>query len=225
LVGRHNPSVAAVVVDDGEPYFERSLQSLHSQTHQLEEIIVVPGPKGDLELAKELADRVLEPTRGIGDARVKGVLAAKSKYVVSADSDTIYDKRYVEFAVQSLEEWGNAVRAATILPLEWTPLAVVETLFSLVPPYEFSFVFRRKAFLDAGIHLQPFRGPRDDIGPRVVSRLWPRLDGRMVCWTRFPSEGAKTASMYGPSALAGLMTVVYTVAVPAANELSKFALL
>jgi len=195
--------ITCVLVDDGEPNLERCINSLRNQKNVETEILLCGGAKTDYRLAKKLADRVFGPIHTIGRARVKGILEASSNYIVSCDSDSIYDSRYTEYALENLRQ-ANAVKAGTILPLEWLDgLALVETMFSLLPPYEFAYSFRRSAFLAANLHKEDYDSPRSDIGWYLAWRLLPRLDPRM------------------PAALAAFATVISTAAAPAANELSK----
>jgi len=133
-------SISAVVVNYNEPTLERCLQSLSQQTVKLKEIIIADGGSSEeqLEIARQYG-KVIGPIKGIGRSRVEAILKAESDYILSCDSDTIYDKRYAQYALENLRE-VNAVRAGTILPLEWTePLALVETALSLFPAYEFCY--------------------------------------------------------------------------------------
>lgn len=214
--------VSAVVVNYNEPTLERCLQSLSQQTVPLKEIIIADGgsSKEQLEIAQQHG-KVIGPIQGIGKARVQAILEAENEYILSCDSDSIYDPSYVEYALENLHE-ANAVRAGTILPLEWNEwLGLVETTFSLLPPYEFSYAFRRSAFLAAKLHHEDYSHPRADIGWHLAWRLLPRLDPRMKVWTRFPTQGAKTATAYVPAALGALATLAGVTAIPAANEISK----
>lgn len=208
-------SVTAVVVDNGEINLERSLLSLKPQ---VDELIVCPGPKSDLTLASKLADRVLEITEGIGKARVKGILEAKGKYIISADSDCIYDGGYVGSAVQDLQLL-NAVKAGRVLPLEWNPVSVFEGLMVPWFCYEFGLAFRRDAFLGARIHEADYSDGRSDIGLSVLSRLLPVPDPRMLCWTRLPTHyGDIIMRDYLPSILASSALLGGVAAIPLINE-------
>jgi len=213
------PLITAVVVDNGEEILERCLQSLRLQTVPME-IIVASGPKTDLALAKRYSDLVLDPVAGIGRARVHAILEASTPYVVSADSDTVYDSKYCEYVLEDLKAW-RAVRAGSIRPLEGSPMAWVETATQLAFAYEFSLAFRRQAFLDAGIHELDYSHPKNDIGREVLVRLLPLPDPRMVCWTRFPTYHAELAAPYVPIALAGLAPLAASAGVALANEVAK----
>jgi len=215
--------VTAVLCDNGESNLERCLLSLRGQTLK-PEVVVASGPKTNVEVAEKYADRVLEPVEGIGRARVQAILSTNSPYIISADSDCVYDKRYVEFAVEDLEAGMRAVKAGTILPLEWKePLTLAETAFSLIPPYEFALAFRREDFLKAGIVEEAERygaNPRWDIGGVVVTRLnaWP--DFRLVCWTRMPTKGAWSfVENYAVPLLAGATPVAVTAGVVGVSRL------
>jgi len=217
-------SVSCVLVDNGEPVLERSLRSLRDQTVPVE-IIVCPGPKTDLRVAEKYADKVLEPVEAIGRARVAGILAARGRYIVCADSDTVYEKHYAEYAAQTLGS-VNAVRAGVILPLEVAePLSVLEPVFHFlfpVGPCEFAIAFRRQAFLEADIHQENYDHPLRDVGASVWGKLglWP--DWRMTCWTRLPTRfGRQVAEQYAPSTLAGAIPILGVVGTIIASELTK----
>ena len=185
-------AVAAVVVDNGEPTLERCLVSLRSQSVR-PLILVAPGPQTNMEVASKYADRVLPPADGIGRARVQAVLEADADYIVSCDSDTVYDGRYVEYALQSLQLFP-VVKAGIILPLDsggGDPLAWAESFFSPLIPYEFALAFRKKVFVDAGLDREDYSNPRADIGVHLARRMFFVLnDPRMTCWTRLPTKGA-----------------------------------
>jgi len=212
--------VTAVVVDNGEPLIEKSLLSLRNQTVPVE-IVLAPGPKTDMRIAKKYADVILEPSDKIGEARVKAVKAAETEYIVSCDTDTIYDSRYCEYALEDLQR-HKAVKAGTILPHEWPPLATIEAMGHLLVPYEFALAFRKSDFLEARIDKEDYSNSRADIGWYVLWRLFPRTDFRMKCWTRFPTYGADyVAKNYLPQALAGLAGITGIGGIIIANELNK----
>lgn len=191
-MGEH---VAAVLVDNGEPFLERSAKSLRNQTEKIE-LWIAPGPKTDMELAKSLGDVIMPPERGIGKARVNAILNAESDYILSCDSDTEYAPNYAEIALQDLKLLP-VVKAGIILPRKDYPeddllLAWLEAISHLLVPYEYCLAFRKSAFLNAGIHLFDYESnPRADIGFGIHVRMSPLLsDPRMVCWTRLPTKGA-----------------------------------
>jgi glycosyltransferase involved in cell wall biosynthesis len=214
-------SVSAVVVDGGEPTLERCLRSLRGQ---VDEIVVCPSSRSDLRVAKRYAEVVLEPEdRGMGRARVKGILRATGRYVLSADSDTVYSPAYARFAAEDLGML-NAVKAGTILPLEPSLEGHVECALMPVFGYEFSLAFRRDAFLSAGCHKDEgnYAHRLSDIGLPVVVKLLPLPDVRMVCFTRAPTRiGRVIAKDYWQSLLATGALLGGAVALPLANELSK----
>jgi len=219
-------SVSVVLVDNGEKTLKQTIASLRSQTLKPSEIIVAAGPRTSLDLAKKYADKVLEPTEGIGKARVEGVLAANGEYIISADSDTLYNRRYVQFAVQDLDAGAKAVRAGVILPLEFNhPLILLETALSLIPNYEFALAFRKEAFIEAGIHKEDYSNPRMDIGGHVARRLGVTPDFRIICYTRMPTKGAyEYSEKYLASAIAGAAPLVAVTGVTVANEMFKLLL-
>ena len=181
---------SCIVVDDGEVTFEECLKSLRNQSVRDIEIIVAPTENTNLEVARKYADIVLEPMRGIGRQRVAAILKASSNYIISCDSDSIYDVNYVKYALEDLKLFP-VVKAGTILPLKPSILGYVESLCSPVIPYEFSLCFRKDVFLQHGIHLLNYDvDPRRDIGPPLMFKVGFVNDPRLVVWTRFPTKGA-----------------------------------
>ncbi|RLI82925.1 MAG: hypothetical protein DRP01_09480 [Archaeoglobales archaeon] len=185
-------NVTCIVVDNGEDSLEECILSLRNQTLK-PYILVVGGPNTDYSLARELADDVLGPVEGIGRARVEGVLKSDSPMIVCCDSDSIYHESYVYFVVEDLKSF-KAVKAGTVLPKRVSPLGIAEMIFTPVIPYEYTLSFRREDFLDAGIHLEDYSDPREDIGWYVSLRLFPILDPRLVVYTRMPTRNAKIIS-------------------------------
>jgi len=215
-------SAVAVVVDDGEPTLEKCISSLRGQTVPVR-IVVAAGPKTDLSLAEKLADKVYSPISGIGRARVNAILNEEGEFFLSCDADSVYEAHYAEYALQDLKAGAKAVKAGVILPLEWNnPLVLIETAFSLIPPYEYALAFRKSAFLNAGIHKLDYSDPRADIGGAVVIRLnaWP--DFRMVAFTRMPTKGGyEFSEKYLFSALAGSTPILAVVTVPLVASVLK----
>jgi len=215
--------ISAVLVDNGEPFLPRCIDSLRKQTVPVS-IILCRGPSTDFQLAKALADKVLDPVEGIGKARVKGILEANSEYILSCDSDTYYAENYAEIALEDLQR-AKAVKAGIILPLKWKePLVLLETALSSIPCYEFALAFRRKDFLRAGIVEEAERYGADrrwDIGGAVVTRLnaWP--DFRMKVLTRMPTKGAwGFVENYAVPLLAGTVPLAITAGVVGASRFS-----
>jgi glycosyltransferase involved in cell wall biosynthesis len=207
----------AIVCDNGEPTLEKCISSLRSQTTPVN-VVIAAGPKTNLALAEKLADKVYPPIRGIGRARVNAILNEEDEYIISCDADTYYDVNYAKFAIEDLKK-TRAVKAGTIIPLEWKePFVLLEAALTLIPPYEFSLCFRRQAFLDAKIHLEDYSDQRADIGGAVVNRLNALPDLRLVCWTRMPTKGGYDfAQKYLPSALIGMFPIVGVSSVALAN--------
>ena len=215
-------SAVAVVVDNGEPTLARCVGSLRAQTVPIR-VVVAAGPKTDLALAKRLADEVYPPISGIGRARVNAILNEKCEYVLSCDSDSVYESHYAEYATQDLRGGAKAVKAGVILPLDWSnPLAVCESALSLIPPYEFALAFRRSEFLKLGVVEEAERASdaRWDIGWRVVTGLGALPDFRMVVWSKLPTYGANhVAQNYAPSLVAGLAPIFSVAGIAAASSL------
>jgi glycosyltransferase involved in cell wall biosynthesis len=217
-----NQVTTAIVCDNGEPTLEKCISSLRGQTVPVR-IVVAAGPKTDLSLAEKLADKVYSPISGIGRARVNAILNEEGEFFLSCDADSVYEAHYAEYALQDLKAGAKAVKAGVILPLEWNnPLVLIETAFSLIPPYEYALAFRKSAFLNAGIHKLDYSDPRADIGGAVVIRLnaWP--DFRMVAFTRMPTKGGyEFSEKYLFSALAGSTPILAVVTVPLVASVLK----
>jgi glycosyltransferase involved in cell wall biosynthesis len=217
-----NQVTTAIVCDNGEPTLEKCISSLRGQTVPVR-IVVAAGPKTDLWLAEKLADKVYSPISGIGRARVNAILNEEGEFFLSCDADSVYETHYAEYVLQDLKAGAKAVKAGVILPLEWNnPLVLIETAFSLIPPYEYALAFRKSAFLNAGIHKLDYSDPRADIGGAVVIRLnaWP--DFRMVAFTRMPTKGGyEFSEKYLFSALAGSTPILAVVTVPLVASVLK----
>jgi glycosyltransferase involved in cell wall biosynthesis len=217
-----NQVTTAIVCDNGEPTFEKCISSLRGQTVPVR-IVVAAGPKTDLSLAERIADKVYPPISGIGKARVNAILNEEDEFFLSCDADSLYEAHYAEYALQDLKAGAKAVKAGVILPLEWNnPLVLIETAFSLIPPYEYALAFRKSTFLEAGIHFEDYTGLRADIGGAVVKRLnaWP--DFRMVAYTRMPTKGGyEFSEKYLPSAVAGFTPVLAVAGVVGVSEFGK----
>lgn len=182
---------SVIMVNLNSPRIETALRSLRDQTHSPNEIIVCDGgsSRDNLEIATSLADRVYTPLRGIGNARVYGVLKAAGDVIVSADSDTYYPPSHIETALEYLD------RAVTgpIIPHQETPEARMESMMSFVIPkvapivYEHNLVFRRDLFLKAGLHRVRYPG-RLDIGPAIASTMLPTFVRDMPVRTEMPTS-------------------------------------
>jgi glycosyltransferase involved in cell wall biosynthesis len=213
--------VAAVIVDNGEPNLPKCIESLRRQTIPVR-IVVASGPKTDMQLASRLADKVYPPINGIGKARVNAILNEQAEYIISCDSDTTYEKHYVEYALEDLKSGFKAVKAGVILPLEWNGLGILESALSLAIPYEFALAFRRSEALKFGLveEAKKWSENRMDIGWFMLTKLNPIPDPRMICYTRFPTYGAKYVSEnYLPSAIGGLIPVIAAAGIIGASTL------
>lgn len=213
-------SVTAVYVDNGEPLFEKSLISLKNQVN---EIVVCPSSKTDLELAKKYAHTILPAMDGgIGRARVKGIEAAEGKYILSCDSDTTYDRKYADIAVQDLQMF-RAVKAGSISPYESTLESQFEAVTMPLFAYEFSLAFRKDDFIRSNIHKCDYSYGLSDIGFHVLARLPPVLpDYKMKCQTRAPTRlGHGFIKEFLPAIAGIVLTIGGIAALPVLGELSK----
>jgi len=201
--------ITAVVVDNGDGILPTCLESLRAQ---VDEILLCPGPKSQMEKIQSLpVDRVIRPVEGIGNARVRGIVASRGNQILSCDSDTVYEDGYAAAAEKALESW-DAVMAGRIRPLDKTrigSLGWIESSLAWAIPYEFALGFRRDAFLKRGLHRADYSHPRADIGPQVGWNLFPIPIPTMSCRTRMPTFYAKRINRmirdYTPGALAAAL--------------------
>jgi glycosyltransferase involved in cell wall biosynthesis len=194
-----NLKIVAIVVDNGEPFLEKSVESLRNQTTPVS-ILIAPGPDTDMELAKSLGDLVLKPTSGPGRARVQGILQADSDSIIlSCDSDSWYYPWYAEEAEKWLKVFP-AVKSGWVEPLEPSTLGWLEAGLCNILPYEFGLAFHRQTFLARGMHLQEYTG-RLDIGHHFDGLAWPNPQMRVK--TRLPTRAFQECLAYAPSLLLG----------------------
>jgi len=186
--------VTAVCVDNGEPTLEQCIQSLRNQTVKVR-VVVATGPKTNMELAKSLADAVIGPFDKIGVARVTAILKHGDDVIVSCDSDSIYDPRYVEYALEDLRV-SDSVKAGSIYPLpgHYYLESLIEPNLLFFMPYEFSLVFKKSLILSRLPRDWEQASPRWDIGMLTVPFT---IDYRMRVWTRLPTY-------YGTRIIAGV---------------------
>ena len=211
--------VVAVVCDNGEPNLANCIASLRRQTVSVR-VVMASGPKTDLSLAGRLADKVYPPISGIGRARVNAILKEDVDYIISCDSDCIYDERYIQYAIEDLERGAKAVKAGVILPLDPSPLGLLESMISPLIPYEFALAFKKPEFLKLGLaeEAEKAMDPRWDIGRRIVTGLNATPDFRMMVYTRFPTYGmVYVANNYAPSLLAGALVPGAVLAIVGAS--------
>jgi glycosyltransferase involved in cell wall biosynthesis len=214
--------VVAVIVDNGERNLAKCIESLRRQTIP-PKIVIASGPNTNLEVASRLADKVYPPIQGIGKARVNAILNEQAEYIISCDSDTIYEKHYVEYALEDLKGGFKAVKAGVILPLNWdNGLGVLESACSLAIPYEFALCFKRGEALKAGLveEAKKWNENRMDIGWFMLTKLSPIPDMRMICYTRFPTYGAKyVCENYLASAIGGIIPIITAAGIVGASTI------
>lgn len=116
-----------------EKSLRQTLESMRAQKsgHEIE-IIVVDSYSTDktIEIAQELADKVLYAPKGIiARARQKGSMDASGEVIVSACGDSIYEKNWLHELVKPIESGKYVATAGKLIPFEGTQ---AEHLFSEV---------------------------------------------------------------------------------------------
>lgn len=185
-------------------YIEQSLNSLRNQTLAPEEIILIDGGStdGSLEVAKALADKVYGPVKGCARSRLLGVFASKGSLICSANSDTIYPKRYLENASRHLAKPEVMAVTGPHKPIPGTHFnlpAQAQAVFSYISylmlphVYEHNVCFKKSAFIKSMEHFRDYwryliSSPRTDIGYYMRHGLNPRWEKDMLVYTRLPTR-------------------------------------
>jgi glycosyltransferase involved in cell wall biosynthesis len=221
-------TVAAVVVDNGDRDIFSCIESLLNQTLKLSEIVVVPGPRTPTETVeklKRIGIKVLEPVKGIGRARIRGIEETKADIVLSCDSDSEYDKRYAEEAVKTLKQHFKAVKAGTVIPKKWSFWALLELPLATILPYEFGLAFWRNDLLSTSAPrvAQEVENPLWDIGPVVAREMMPvAVNPRMVVKTRLPTHAVKhLVETWVPQVIGSATPIAAAIGIATVEEFSK----
>jgi glycosyltransferase involved in cell wall biosynthesis len=183
-------AVSAVCVDNGEELTRESLESIRGQ---VDELIVVAGPRSNLELLRELADTVIGPLGPVGYARYIGLTRASGDLVVLCDTDTIYMDGHVEHAIDDFKRfpWLAVVKAGSVEPHKPSLLGYLESAVArVIGAFEYGWVVDRRKLLSAMMarDVEALKNPRTDIGLVSYKLLLKSLvDHRMRVRTRLPS--------------------------------------
>jgi len=182
--------ITAVVLDNGDPDFERCLQSLHDQTIEVD-VLVVAGPKTDISLAREYGT-VIGPIKGFLNARLCGLSRAVKEgaaVVLSCDSDTVYHHEYAEAAYECLQKYPVAL-AGTVIPKKDSVQGrlEIELIYKLLRfPYEHILALSDVA-VNAISRTVEFRYSREDISMYLLLRAIPyTVCKNMIAWVDVPT--------------------------------------
>lgn len=101
-----------LIINGRENYIRQCIESVHNQTYENIEHIVIDGASDDgtLELIKEYASKgwikyISEPDNGIYDAMNKGTDIARGKYILFLNSDDYFSDNFgIEKSVELLEK-------------------------------------------------------------------------------------------------------------------------
>jgi len=193
-------------------YIEQSLNSLRNQTLIPEEIIVIDGGStdGSLEVAQALADKVYGPIKGFARSRLLGVFASKGSLICSANSDTIYPKRYLENASRHLAKPEVMAVTGPHKPIPGTHfnlLAQAQATFShisylmLTHAYEHNVCFKKSAFIKSMGYFRDYWmkrlviNPSLDIGYYLRHGLNARWEKDMLVYTRLPTRSVSVKNV------------------------------
>lgn len=94
-----------------EKFFQQCIESVHNQTYQNIEHLIIDGAStdGTLELLQKYEKKgwikcYSEPDEGMCDAMNKGIRKASGEYVAILNSDDFYTKNAIELSVKALLE-------------------------------------------------------------------------------------------------------------------------
>lgn len=100
-----------LIKEGRELFFRQCVESIHNQTYQNIEHLVIDGAStdGTENILKEYADKgwikyISEPDNGMCDAMNKGIKKASGEYVAILNSDDFYTKNAIELSVKALLE-------------------------------------------------------------------------------------------------------------------------
>ncbi|NTW45582.1 MAG: glycosyltransferase [Candidatus Moranbacteria bacterium] len=142
--------------------FLQSVESVHLQTYQNIEHIVIDGASNDgtADLLASCVRKykrlryISEPDRGIYDAMNKGIMHARGKYVVFLNSDDYWhDLHGVEWSVEALERSGAAFSYAPAKILDqkkscqWVVYPDLSSVFFSASPFNHQTMFTRRDVL------------------------------------------------------------------------------
>ena len=174
---------------------------------------MVPSPRTRLDAVEKYVDRVTEPVSPVGYARYVGLLAASNRIVAFCDTDTVYDEKYFDYAVEdfAVDPELGVVKAGVVLPHEPSILGYIQSLTHyLIGAYEFGWIVDREKVLRAlgERDVELLKRSRVDFGMlHSVKRLKPLVDRRMKVKTRMPTYHFSNYSL----TLIGSITPVVSV--------------
>ncbi|HZV78498.1 MAG TPA: glycosyltransferase family A protein [Candidatus Binatus sp.] len=170
------PQLVSMIVTtkNSQRTLEACLRSARAQTHQPVEIIVVDNGSSDAtpEIARRLADSVIEAGPERSAQRNAGMRAARGGYVLVLDSDMVLDPDVVEAALAA----SNAGARVVAIPEEsfgqgfWSVCKTFERSFyredALISAGRF---FSKSDALEAGGYDETLTGPEDwDLSMRLA---------------------------------------------------------
>ncbi|WP_020597917.1 glycosyltransferase family A protein [Spirosoma panaciterrae] len=107
-----------IICRNARPFIETCLNSVRSQTHTPDEILVVDGNSedGTMEWLRQQTDiiRISQTGKGIANARNTGILAAGGDYLAFLDADDVWEPEKLALQLALLRQNPN-LRAVTTL--------------------------------------------------------------------------------------------------------------
>ena len=206
--------VSALCVDNGEELAAECLESIRSQG--VDEVVVVAGPRTDIELVRRYADVVVGPISPVGWARYVGLLKTSNRIVALCDTDTVYMEGYFKYALEDFERlpWLAVVKAGSVEPHRPSMLGYLESAIArVIGAFEYGWVVDKEKLLSAMTprDVEALKNPRADVG-QVAYKLLLRslVDHRMRVKTRLPTyyfESYFTPAVGAAAPIAGVATM------------------
>ena len=185
----NSQSMISVIIPvyNSEKRLRYCLDSIIQQTYTNLEILLIDD--GSTDRSGEICEKychddtrfkhIVQPNRGVAEARNNGLKAASGDYVAFIDSDDIIHNRYFEYLHRAINEGDYAM--SMVLYQETADLANVDNMADV--PY-YTSVFPKKIMLD-----ELYRSMRvGEIGGKPLGVVWGKLYRRQLLEGTFFDE-------------------------------------
>jgi len=182
--------ISALCVDNGEELARECLESIRSQG--VDEVVVVAGPRTNIELVKKYADIVIGPITPVGWGRYIGLLNTSNKIVAFCDTDTVYMEGYFKYALEDFEKAPDVVivKAGTVEPHSKSILGALEsTMLWITGAFEYGWVVDKDKLLRVMSRddVEALKNDKADFGIVTMRHIVKSIvDHRMRVKTRLP---------------------------------------